>query len=287
MPRVDEAIAAAVRHLREAGIDNPSFDARLLLREATGLTAEDMAREPGQLLAEDSLQKLCDGIRRRGKREPVSRIIGQREFWSLGFAISPDVLDPRPDTETLVDALLATETDRSRPLLIADLGTGSGCLLCASLSEFPNARGIGLDMSAEAIVVARNNAQSLGLAVRARFVRGHWASSVAANSIDVILTNPPYIPSRQIAELDPEVAEFDPSVALDGGDDGLDAYRAIAQDVERVIKPGGNAFVEIGAGQAEAVASLFESDLIDEIEMISDLSGRLRCLKLRYKKKRD
>lgn len=287
MPRVDEAIAAAVHQLRDAGIENPRLDARLLLQEATGLAAEDVAREPGQLLAEDALRKLCDGIRRRCGREPVSRIVGQREFWSLGFAISPDVLDPRPDTETLVDALLADETDRSRPLLIADLGTGSGCLLCASLREFPNSRGIGLDKSAEAIIVARKNAQSLGLAARARFVRGHWASSVAANSIDVILTNPPYIPSGHIAELEPEVADFDPSLALDGGDDGLDAYKAIALDVERVIKPGGKAFVEIGVGQAEAVASLFESDRIDEIKMISDLSGQLRCLKLGYKKKRD
>lgn len=287
MPRVDETIDATVRRLADAGIENPRLDARLLLQEATGLEAEDVAREPSQILTEGSLQKLCAGVRRRQRREPISRIVGRREFWSLDFAINAEVLDPRPDTETLIDALLAAEPDRSKPITIADLGTGSGCLLCAALSEFSNAYGIGMDRSATAIDVAKENARVLGLSGRAEFIRGQWASTIAAQSIDVILTNPPYIPSGQIMGLDPEVAKFDPHMALDGGEDGLDAYRAIARDIERVIKPGGKSFVEIGPGQAEAVASLFESDWIERIEEIPDLSGQLRCLKLDYKKKRD
>ena len=285
MPRVDEAIEATVRRLRDAGIENPRLDARLLIQEATGLEAEGVARDPGHILTAGSLQKLCAGIRRRQHHEPVSRIVGSREFWSLDFAISAEVLDPRPDTETLIDALLQAETDRSKPILIADLGTGSGCLVCAALSEFSNAYGIGTDRSSSAINVAKENARALGLSSRVEFIRGQWASAIAAQSIDVILTNPPYIPSRQIAELAPEVAEFDPRMALDGGEDGLDAYRAIARDVERVIKPGGKSFVEIGPGQAEAVVSLFESDRIQEVKKIPDLSGQLRCLKLQYKKK--
>lgn len=287
MRRVDEAMAEAVRRFRDAGVDNPRLDARLLLQEASGLAAEDVAREPGQILADDVMAKLRDGVRRRQRREPVSRIVGRREFWSLDFAISADVLDPRPDTETLIDALLATEVDKSKPLMIADLGTGSGCLLCAALREYPNARGIGIDKSAEAISVARKNARALGLAERSSFIRGEWATSIASQSIDVILTNPPYIPSSDIADLAPEVAEFDPFMALDGGEDGLDAFRAIAQNIGRVIRPGGKLLVEIGAGQADAVTSLFECGQIERIEQIPDLSGQLRCLELSYKKKRD
>lgn len=284
MQSVDQAMIATIRQLRDAGIDNPRLDARLLIQEAAGMEAEDVARAPDQILADDSIVKLREVVLRRKKREPISRIVGRREFWSLPFAITSDVLDPRPDSETLIDALLDAESEKSSALTIADLGTGSGCLLCAALNEFPNARGVGIDKSREAIKVARRNSHALGLKGRAHFLQGQWSNAVAAQSLDVILTNPPYIPSSQIAGLEPEVSEFDPRLALDGGRDGLDAYRAIAREIGRIVKPGGVALIEIGAGQAKEAKSLFENERVLHSEEIPDLSGQVRCLKFRYKK---
>ncbi|MGH6969449.1 MAG: peptide chain release factor N(5)-glutamine methyltransferase [Stellaceae bacterium] len=260
---VDDAIAATARRLEAAGIANPRHEARLL----HALAAGDNAR-------------LADYVRRRVAHEPYSRIRGAREFWSLDFALSPDTLDPRPDSETLIEAALAALPERTAPLRAVDLGTGTGALLLALLSEFPNATGLGVDVLPGAVATAARNAAALGLADRTQFVAGDWAEA-NLGAADVILANPPYIPSGEIAALPPEVVRFDPRRALDGGDDGLMAYRALVPVVRRTLKPGGWAFFELGAGQAEAVARIMAAGDLHAAGRRRDLAGRERCLAIR------
>ncbi len=194
---------------------------------------------------------------RRIAGEPVARIIGHREFYGLDFKLAPATLVPRPDTETLVDEAIAV-IDRTRgrdaPVRIVDLGTGSGAILLALLSELPNARGVGVDLSEEAAATARDNARRLGLAERALFVVGDWAEAIG--TADVVVANPPYIETDVIATLDAEVREHDPLLALDGGDDGLDAIRASVAGLSRILAADGRALIEIGAGQGEAVRGI-------------------------------
>lgn len=260
---VDDAIVATAQRLAAAGIANPRHEARLL----HALAAGDGAR-------------LADYVRRRTAHEPYSRIRGAREFWSLDFALSPDTLDPRPDSETLIDAALAVLPDRTAPLHVVDLGTGTGALLLALLSEYPNATGLGVDILPGAVATAARNAAALGLAHRAQFVAGDWAT-INLGAADVILANPPYVPSDEIAILPPEVVQFDPRCALDGGDDGLMAYRALVPVLQRTLQPDGWAFFELGAGQAEAVARLVAAGDLRVAGMRRDLAGYERCLAIR------
>lgn len=260
---VDDEIAATARQLATAGVANPRHEARLLCALAVG----DSAR-------------LADYVRRRAAHEPYSRIRGAREFWSLDFALSPDTLDPRPDSETLIEAALAALPDRTAPLRIVDLGTGTGALLLAMLSEYPNATGLGVDVLPGAIATAARNAAALGLANRAEFVTGDW-SAINLGAADVILANPPYIPSAELAALPPEVARFDPRRALDGGDDGLVAYRALAPVVRRSLRRDGWAFFEVGAGQTEAGARIMAAGDLHIAGTRRDLAGHERCLVIR------
>jgi release factor glutamine methyltransferase len=207
----------------------------------------------------------------------VSRLVGEREFWSLPFAVTPATLDPRPDSETLVEAALARTADRAAPVRLLDLGTGSGCLLLALLHELRAAWGVGTDRSAAAVAAARANAVRLGLADRARFVVADWAAPLAGR-FDIVLANPPYIERGAIAGLAPEVARHDPVLALDGGPDGLDAYRAILAGLEALVAPRGRAYLEIGDGQAGAVSALLEAAGFADLELAHDLAGRARCL---------
>lgn len=260
---VDDAIAATAQQLAAAGIANPRHEARLL----HALAAGDSAR-------------LVDYVRRRTAHEPYSRIRGAREFWSLDFALSPDTLDPRPDSETLIEAALAALPDRTAPLRVVDLGTGTGALLLALLSEYPNATGLGVDILPGAVATAARNAAALGLANRAQFVAGDWVE-INLGAADVILANPPYVPSDEIAVLPPEIVQFDPRRALDGGDDGLMAYRALVPVVRRTLWPDGWAFFELGAGQAEAVARLVAAGDLRVVGVRRDLAGCERCLAIR------
>lgn len=260
---VDDEITATAQRLAAAGIANPRREARLLYALAAG----DGAR-------------LADYVRRRAAHEPYSRIRGAREFWSLDFALSPDTLDPRPDSETLIEAALAALPDRAAPSRVVDLGTGTGALLLALLSEYPNAVGVGVDVLPGAITIAARNAVALGLATRAHFVVGDWAATNLGTA-DVILANPPYIPSGKVATLPPDVVRFDPRRALDGGDDGLMAYRALVPVLRRTLKPDGWAFVELGAGQADAVGRLVAAGDLQVAGMRCDLAGCERCLAIR------
>ncbi|HUN48946.1 MAG TPA: peptide chain release factor N(5)-glutamine methyltransferase, partial [Stellaceae bacterium] len=259
----DKALAEAAEILNRAGIDNPRREARLL----------------DELAAGDPV-RLKSFVVRRAAGEPYSRIRGLREFWSLDFALSPDTLDPRPDSETLIDAALAALPDKQAPLSVIDFGTGTGALLLAFLSEYPNATGIGLDILPGAIAMAERNAVSLGLAARARFIAGDWRA-INLPPADVILANPPYIPDREIDTLDRAVRVFDPRAALDGGLDGLDAYRSLAPAIARNLKPEGFAFVELGAGQADAVAAICRAVGLNIAGTRLDLGGIVRCLAIR------
>jgi release factor glutamine methyltransferase len=277
---IGAALQAAAAHLAEARIERPQAEARLLLEAATGFSRATVIGFPERSVGAAEASAFHRMVERRCRHEPASRILGRREFWSLSFEVSPATLDPRPDSEALVGAVLAQIDDRKADLSIIDLGTGTGCLLLALLSELPNARGAGVDLSAEALDVARRNAETLGLGARARFIHDDWARQVF-DSFDIVISNPPYIESETIGQLAPEVAAYDPHAALDGGLDGLDAYRALLPQAERLLQPGGFLALEIGQGQGSAIRCLARAAGLRESGSASDLAGIERCLLFR------
>ena len=278
--RLSDYLSDATRRLGEAGVEQPRRDARLLLCQALGSGPAGLISESGRILGSDERRRADSLLARRAAREPVARIIGQREFWSLPFALAPATLDPRPDSETLIDSVLAELNEADGALMVLDLGCGSGCLLLALLSELPEAWGLGIDIAAACPTTARNNAAYLGLADRSAFLQGDWGDTLAPGW-DVILCNPPYLRSAEIEGLEPEVAHFEPRRALDGGPDGLQAYQQLLPQVARLLKPRGLAALEIGPGQALPVGRLAEKNHLDVACITKDLAGRDRCLILR------
>jgi release factor glutamine methyltransferase len=238
--------------LRTAGIDNPRLEARLLLARTLGLPVAALLRDPHAIADPAGYDAL---LARRAAHEPLAYIIGRREFWSLDFAVSPATLIPRPESETLIEAALAAFAHRAPPRRILDLGTGTGCLLISALHEFPDAFGVGTDRSPDAASLAAANAAALGLAGRAAFLCGDWAAPLAVR-FDLVLCNPPYIPTSNIDGLMPEVARHEPQGALDGGADGLAAYRQIVPCLPALLRPEGMVVLELGAGQAQEVAAI-------------------------------
>ena len=268
---------AAQARLKAAGIDSPAIDARLLLEAATGAGRVDILTDPYRAVPDDQKAVLDGYVERRLKREPVSRILGRKAFWKIMLNVTPDVLSPRPDTETLLDiALLAFEPHRA--FSVIDLGTGSGAILLAILAERAGATGVGTDVSSEALAVAKENAANLDLDGRAVFLRTEWAAGFGDHSFDLVVSNPPYIPSDDIPGLDPEVREHDPILALDGGPDGLMAYRELAPEIRRILKPDGIFAVEIGWDQAAAVRSLFVEAGFEGVRVVKDLGDRNRVI---------
>lgn len=281
-PTVGEARRTMAAQFRAAGLDTPDLDARILLGHALGLDHTALAVAPLRILGAGEANAIAELTERRLAREPVARIVGWKEFWSLPLRIGAATLVPRPETETVVEAALAaveTRGPRSRPLRIADLGTGSGAILLALLAELPNACGVGTDISADALRVARDNAKHLGFS-RARFVACDLAAALRG-PFDLIVSNPPYIASADIAALAPEVRDFDPARALDGGVDGLDFYRAIAAAAPALLAPDGALVVELGAGQLDAVAALFAPSGLAPLPPHTDLNGVARALTAR------
>ena len=277
---IAEARRAAAERLRERSFDTPDLDARLLIGHALGLDHAALVAQSTRRLTPAEAAALDSVLARRLAHEPVARIVGAKEFWSLPLRVTPDVLVPRPETETLVEAVLAV-VERGRALRIADLGVGSGAILLALLSELPTAFGIGIDRHLGALGVARDNAQRLGLADRAAFVACDFGAALAG-ACDVVVSNPPYIPTPDIAALAADVRDYDPRAALDGGPDGLAAYRAIAADAGRLLAPGGWLAVEIGLGQEEAVCQLFAArGLAVAGAPRRDLAGRARVVAAR------
>lgn len=274
---VASTLAYVAAAFTAAGFDEARRRARRLLAAALRLTLGEVFIASEREIAEAERQRVADILRRALAHEPLSRIEGRREFWGLDFALSPSTLDPRPETETVVEAVLARLGDRDRPYRFLDLGTGSGCLLLALLKEYQRATGIGVDRAEDAIATARRNASRLDLADRASFTVGDWGRGQDA-IFDVVVSNPPYIPTADIAGLAPEVRDFDPLLALDGGIDGLGAYRAIASDLPRLLTPDGLFACEVGAGQAEAVAGLLAGHGLAVDAVVPDLAGLPRCV---------
>lgn len=272
-----QAWTQARRRLEEAGIDGPVIDARLLLEAATGASRADIVTDPYRPLSPTEAQTLEGYLERRIAREPVSHILGRKGFWTVELKVTRDVLTPRPDTETLVSAVLKS-LPAEQPMRLLDLGVGSGAILLALLAERPLWSGVGVDISGPALEVARENAALLKLDDRAVFVHGLWAEGQPDQAFDAVVSNPPYIPTADIDDLDPEVSVHEPRLALDGGIDGLDAYRVLASQVMRVLKPGGVFALEIGHDQGHAVEALMNQAKAGFCRVVSDLGQRDRVV---------
>jgi release factor glutamine methyltransferase len=281
-PHVTIAAArrALARSFRQAGLATPALDARALVAHVLGLDHAALASQSARPLTVAQAQAIGSAAERRLGREPVARILGEKEFWGLSFKLNAATLVPRPETETVIEAALAAldrGQARAQPLAIADLGTGSGALLLALLSELPQARGIGSDVSTAALARARENAAALGLAGRAAFVACDFAAALKG-PFDLVVSNPPYVARDAIAALAPEVRDFDPRVALDGGCDGLAGYRAIAASARRLLAPDGLLVLELGIGQLAAVEPLLAKGRLTIAAARPDLAGIPRAL---------
>jgi release factor glutamine methyltransferase len=268
--------ASTRKRLEVAGVSSPASDARLLVEAGVGVTRLDIVTDPRRPVDEAHRAAVEALTQRRESREPVAHILGRRQFWTLDLAVSDAVLVPRPETELLVELALEQLPPNS-PARVLDLGVGSGAILLAVLAERRNAAGVGVDRSEAALTIARENACAAGLDDRAEFRLGDWAAGLEGE-FDLVLSNPPYIPSADIEDLEPEVARFEPRIALDGGPDGLHAYRAILADLPRILRPGGAFVLEAGAGQAAAVKTLaVEAGLLVQ-QVRRDLAGVERAV---------
>ena len=278
---LDAARRALTAAFRANGIDSPELDARLLIGHALGLDLTGLIVATARILSSEDALAIEAMAKRRLAGEPVARILGHKEFWGLSFELSPATLVPRPDTETLVETALKFVGDAAmaeQPIRIADLGTGTGAILLALLSELPQATGVGTDLSRDALATATRNAERLGLISRAAFVEGDYASALDGQ-FDLIVSNPPYIRSRDIDGLPLDVRAHDPHLALNGGDDGLEAYRAIAPQAARLLRPNAALIVEIGQGQAGDVTRIFAAaGLEPEGAPRTDLGGVERVI---------
>lgn len=270
---------AARARLEAAGVDSPALDARMLLEYATGVSRHDILTDPYRALTADQQLAFEALLQRREAREPVSHITGRRAFWTLELAVSGAVLTPRPETEFLVQAVLQ-RTLVDAPLHVLDLGLGSGAILLAILQERPLAHGTGVELSPAALEVARANAAALGLESRSVFIEGRFAAA-PRGPYDFIVSNPPYIRSGDIGGLQPEVRDFEPHLALDGGADGLDAFRELAPLLKTRLKPGGLAVLELGLGQAEAVEEIMTAEGLALELALNDFERRPRVLLFR------
>jgi release factor glutamine methyltransferase len=272
-----QAWTSARDRLKAAGVDGPVIDARLLVEAAAEASRADIIADPQRVLTDEQATRLEDYVSRRAAREPVSHILGRRGFWKIMLRVTPDVLTPRPDTETLVELVLR-ELPENQTYSVLDLGVGSGAILLSILAERPAGKGLGVDVSSEALAVARDNAASLGLARQVALLRGDWTAGLGDESFDIVVSNPPYIRSAEIDGLQPEVRDHEPRLALDGGADGLDAYRLLAPEMLRVLKPGGRLLVEIGHDQSAEVEALFRDAGAVSIATAKDLANRDRVV---------
>lgn len=268
-------LSQAIEALRNVGIDSAQLDAELLLSQAVGLSRIQLKTLKNPEPSPEQATIFKEMLTRRLKREPIAYILGEKEFWSLNFKVSPAVLCPRPDTEILVEAAIAT-----RPQKVLDLGTGSGAILLSILHDCPEATGIGVDISPQALEIAQENAQHLGLASRARFLLGSWCEGLQDQRplFDLIVSNPPYIATQEVPLLEPEVAVYEPKMALDGGSDGLDPYRALIPQVCLHLKESGWIMLEVGLAQAPAVAQLLSEHGLHQITLKKDYQGIERCV---------
>lgn len=274
---IKQILANASDVLRNSCIDSTIRDSRVLLSYVLKCDMEFLITNPEYVLQDKEIQLYFELIRRRSINEPVSRIIGKREFWSLPFKVTNSTLDPRPESETIIESVILKIKDKNRKLVMLDVGTGSGCLILSLLYEYPNSIGIAIDKSYDAIKVAMYNAKKLNLFDRVAFVNGNWIDSLKG-FFDLIVVNPPYIPSLGIKNLQKEVRFYDPLLALDGGEDGLSPYYALSKDIGKLLSSSGFFICEVGYNQYEKVVEIFEKENLVLENIIKDLSGVERCL---------
>lgn len=276
-----KTLHAVLSEMREkfktAGLDTPELDARLLVQAILNISHEEIILDSNRIVDASEEKALSLAASRRLAREPVSRIIGMRSFWNSDFKISKETLDPRADSETLVETVLRY-VPKDQPLRMIDLGTGSGCLLLSLLQELPQATGIGVDISAEAIVTAQENADILHLSERADFMAASWEAMEHLPLFDIVISNPPYISDAEILTLAPEVRQFDPNRALSGGYDGLDCYRSIISVLPHILCKNGLVFFEIGTSQKQAVTEILAGGGVNVLQTVTDLAGHDRCV---------
>ncbi len=280
MHNVKGAWMALVKTLKAADVESPVADARLLVQHALNLSHEDLLMQGDRAMSETEQGKLDQLAKRRIAREPVSRIVGMRAFWKADYIVTPATLDPRADSETLIEGALAhVQPGKGEGALrVLDLGTGTGCLLISLLQEWPNASGVGLDISADAAEVAKRNAEAIGVSSRAHIETTDWESYTPDAPFDVVISNPPYIDHSEADNLAPEVINHDPHVALFAGGGGLDAYRSILRHIDRWLKPGGWLILETGYRQAEQVGHLVNGAGLTVVEIRNDLAGHPRSV---------
>lgn len=276
---IGDLMANISRVLTGAGVPRPRLDARLILCHVLGVGPEVIMGYPERVVDGPTRSAVNRLVAERSRRKPLSHILGRREFWSLDLEVTPDVLTPRPDSETLIEVVLEARPDRQAPLSILDLGTGTGCLLLALLSEYPNASGLGVDISDAALRVARRNAEKVDLSHRVRFQNGDWCDGLDG-PFDLVVCNPPYIRHDELPTLEPEVRLHEPLLALDGGADGLDCYRTILWQLPTVLAPDGLVILELGEGQAQAVSALAGERDFAVAANRDDLAGITRALVL-------
>ena len=283
--RLDQKIAEIAKMLDEDGIATARLDARLLVCHGLGLSETDLILQFDRQISDQETGRIDDLVERRLRREPIAHILGVREFWGLPFHVTPDTLVPRPDSETLISGVLNSIQNTEAAYRIVDIGTGSGCLLLALLSELPNAFGVGVDISEAALAVARRNAQDLGFSERVSFVQGDYAHTVTPD-IDILISNPPYLAASEVDDLEKDVAENDPHHALVSGKTGLEAYHSIFKTVGAwKTKPAVMAF-EFGYRQAKDICDLAQQyalsdDLASQMSVLTDLAGHERVLLVR------
>jgi release factor glutamine methyltransferase len=278
-PSLERMRYALMARLREGRVENPGLEARVLIKHALKCEDMDIVRDLHKSLSDHDIQTLNISITRRLSGEPLARIVGSREFWSLNFEVTPATLIPRPDTETLIDAVLdyCRVHGINRPYSLLDLGTGTGCILISLLTELPQAHGVGIDCSRAALEVARRNSQCHSVEARACFLEGNWLLGID-DPFDIIVSNPPYIATGDISGLDRCVRDYDPVLALDGGSDGLEAYRSILARLSSVLTDKGCAFLEIGINQMCAIEELLPATCLKKQSVYKDLAGKERVV---------
>ena len=273
---IGSVLKSAASKLSAAGIQNSKLDSKILLCHVAEIDPCSLFSNIDQELNVKTLKCFEELVQRRLLREPVSHLIGEREFWSLSFDVSADVLDPRPASETLIQAAVDFVGNKEKHISALDIGTGSGCLIISLLTELRFAKGVGIDISEPALTIARRNAEKNLVHKRIKFFKSFWGENLSKN-FEIILCNPPYISENERGSLEPEVCDYEPECALFGGNDGLSAFRQLAPNIYRLLKPGGFAIIECGRGQAQSVIKIFSNADIRHIETRLDIDGIERC----------
>lgn len=274
---IRKLLQEAAAKLQTAGVESATLDARLLMEHTLQISREELLMCMEKSISPEQEQVFKKLVDERTQRRPIAQIIGKREFWGREFMVSAATLDPRPDSETLIEVVLERIENRNAPLKLLDLGTGTGCLLLSLLAELPQASGVAVDFSDAALVIAAQNSTKLGVADRVTLLKSRWLDKVEG-IFDVVISNPPYIKSADIVALAPEVAKFEPHLALDGGEDGLDCYREIINGLPKILAKNGFAALEIGVGQEADIEKIAAENGLNLVASKKDLGGIIRCL---------